>query len=286
MKINNNIKPSNDFIFKRLFSKKGNEDLLINLLKGILNIEIQKEAELETNILSNKLGVLDLKATLNTKEIVDIEIQVKDKKDMIDRTLYYWSGLFYNQLEEGNFYINTNKTITINILLFDIFKDEGPFLERLKIRRDYKNKIATDKLEIYFIQIPKFLKRKEEINKDLKDWLYFILQDEREVKRAMNENPKIKKAQEEYEYLTGDEATKRIAELRQKAIRDEGNAMYHAKEEGIAEGMKKGIQKGKQEGKMESKKEIAKKLLKKGMTIEEVENITELTRQEIEEIKR
>ena len=103
----------------------------------------------------------------------------------------------------------------------------------------------------------------------------------------MNENPKIKKAQEEYEYLTGDEATKRIAELRQKAIRDEGNAMYHAREEGIAEGMKKGIQKGKQEGKqegkMESKKEIAKKLLKKGMTIEEIENITELTKQEIEE---
>ena len=94
----------------------------------------------------------------------------------------------------------------------------------------------------------------------------------------MNENPKIKKAQEEYEYLTGDEATKRIAELRQKAIRDEGNAMYHAKEEGIAEGMQK--------GKMESKKEIAKKLLKKGMTIEEIESITGLTKQEIEKIKR
>ena len=47
--------------------------------------------------------------------------------------------------------------------------------------------------------------------------------------------------------------------------------MYHARKE------------GKEEGKMESKKEIAKKLLKKGMTIEEIESITGLTKQEIEE---
>ena len=37
----------------------------------------------------------------------------------------------------------------------------------------------------------------------------------------MKENEEIRKAQEELEYLTGDEEEKRLAELREKVIRDE-----------------------------------------------------------------
>ena len=42
---------------------------------------------------------------------------------------------------------------------------------------------------------------------------------------AMNQNEKIKRANEEYEYLTGDEAVKRREELRNRAIRDEAAAL-------------------------------------------------------------
>ena len=41
----------------------------------------------------------------------------------------------------------------------------------------------------------------------------------------MNQNKEIKKAQEEYEYLIGEESERRIAFLREKAIRDE-HAIY------------------------------------------------------------
>lgn len=45
------LKPKNDVIFKNLFSKAGNEDMLRELLEAILNIkiteiEVQKEVEL------------------------------------------------------------------------------------------------------------------------------------------------------------------------------------------------------------------------------------------------
>ena len=46
----------------------------------------------------------------------------------------------------------------------------------------------------------------------------------------MEKNKEIKKAQEEYEYLVGDEAERRLAFLREKAIRDETSiydAGYH-----------------------------------------------------------
>ena len=42
----------------------------------------------------------------------------------------------------------------------------------------------------------------------------------------MSNNEYIKKAEEELEYLSGDEETRRLAFLRDKAIRDEGSS-YH-----------------------------------------------------------
>ena len=57
---------------------------------------------------------------------------------------------------------------------------------------------------------------------------------------AVKENKQIAKAKKELEYLTGDEAVKRIAYLREKAERDYINNMLGAKEEGIEIGEKVG----------------------------------------------
>lgn len=92
----------------------------------------------------------------------------------------------------------------------------------------------------------------------------------------MEKNEEIKKANSEYEILTGDAYERRIAYLRDKAIKDENTAIAGAKEEGIKEGIKKGVEK--------TRKETAKKLVKKGMKIKEIEEITGLTKKDIEEI--
>ena len=92
----------------------------------------------------------------------------------------------------------------------------------------------------------------------------------------MSENENIKKAEEELEYLTGDEETRRLAYLREKAIRDEKAAIAQARDEGKAEGLL--------EGKAEGKKQIAKKMLVEGLTIESIVKITELTKEDIEKL--
>lgn len=89
----------------------------------------------------------------------------------------------------------------------------------------------------------------------------------------MIENENIKKAEEELEYLTGDEEIKRLAFLREKAIMDEKDAMSKAKREGIKEGIK------------ESRIDIAKKMLNKGIDIETISEITELEKEEVEKLK-
>ena len=59
----------------------------------------------------------------------------------------------------------------------------------------------------------------------------------------------------------------------------------YMKNEGIKEGINKGKEEGKEEGKQENKEEIAKKLLNKNMPLKEISEITELTTQEIKNLK-
>lgn len=270
-----NLNVTNDYIFKRIFGKQGNESILRDLLIAILEIPIEKvkimkDVHLERELEENKAGILDIKATLNNNITVNIEMQVRNQYNMIDRSLYYWANLYSNSLYKKQNYRENNKTIAINILGFNIFKD-GPYHEKCMIKREYNNEILTEDLEMHFIQIPKCAKAK--IKTKLDCWMQFIGNISKEgVNIAMKENKEIRKAQEELEYLSGDEEVRRIAELREKKIRDEITNLEGAKEEGE----KKGI--------LKSKIETAKKLLQENISIDTIIRATGLTKEEIEKL--
>ena len=69
----------------------------------------------------------------------------------------------------------------------------------------------------------------------------------------MEENKAIKKAIGELEQVSGDEKIRRIAELKEKYIRDEQASLEYAKDEGYKT--------GKEEGRPELKKEEMKGIL-------------------------
>ena len=267
------LKVTNDYIFKRIFAKKGNESILKDLLNAILGIKIKEievmaDTNLEKEIETRKLGILDIKAVLNNDTIIDIEIQILNSHNMVERTLYYWSGLYYNQLQKGEEYQESKRVIAINILDYNEFT-EGPYHEIAKLRREYMYRILTDKMEIHFIQIPKFKKQRKDMKTKLDIWMEFISQIDKEgVENAMSKNKEIKKAQEEYEYLTGEENERRIAFLMDKAIRDEKSAYVD----------------GKQDGERKKQREIAKKMKERGIEIKEIEEITGLNKKQIEDL--
>ena len=286
MNKNVELQLTNDYIFKRLFSKKGNEDILKDLLEGILEIPIEKvevmqEVELERIDIKDKIGVLDIKTIINEDTTVDIEMQIADEKNMIERTLFYWSGLYYTGLKRGQDYKLNNKVITINILMYNIFKEEK-YHTIATIKEDENNKKITDKLEIHFIELPKFLKSKEIGNKKLRQWLDFICNKRKgEIEMAVKENEKIAKASQEWEYLRGDEAVKRMAFLKEKWERDWNSSMRSAEETGI----EKGIRKGKKEGIKEGIEEVAIKMLQKAIDEMVIAEVTNLSLDEIGKIK-
>ena len=282
------LKLTNDFIFKKVFGKKGNESILKDLLEAILKIKIKKielqaEVELERELIDDKTGVLDIEATIDDNTIIDIEMQMRNQYNMKERSLYYWAGLYYTGLKKKEEYKENKRAITINIVNFDMFK-EGPYHEKIELRREYKNILLTNKLEIHFIQLSKFLKEgQEEKDKKMWQWLTFICNKNRkEVERVMKENKEIEKANEELEYLTGDDAVRRIAFLREKAERDYITNMSGARKAGL----EMGREEGRKEGEKEKTIEIAKEMLSKGIEIELIKEITKLTEEELENIKK
>ena len=128
---------------------------------------------------------------------------------------------------------------------------------------------------MHYLQLPKFKQKCKRISNKLDEWLAFISLENMEELR-MIENEKIKKAEEELEYLSGDEAERRIAYLRETAELDRRFAMTGARDQGRKEGKIEGIKTG--------IKEVAKKMLAEKMDIDIITKVTGLTKEEIEEL--
>lgn len=97
----------------------------------------------------------------------------------------------------------------------------------------------------------------------------------------MKENKDINKAIDELEQVSGNEKIRRIAELKEKYIRDEQASIEYAQDEGF----KHGEAKGRVEGEKNKSLEIAKNMLKKQMSIQDIAEVTGLSPEEIETLK-
>ena len=103
---------------------------------------------------------------------------------------------------------------------------------------------------------------------------------------AVKENEKIAKASQEWEYLRGDEAVKRMAFLKEKWERDWNSDMSSAKEIGMEEGIKEGMEKGVEEGMEKGIEEVARKMLQEEIDKTIISKVTNLSLDEIEKLKK
>ena len=302
------LSPKLDVVFQALFGEVGNESITKGFLETILerkidSIDLSRNPILRREFKEEKLGVLDIIAKLDKDEICNIELQIVDKKNIIERILYYWSRLYSRQIKSGEDYKILQKAIVILITDFKIENlEELDYHSRWKIIEDKQGKkiILTQKLEIDIIELPKIIgKEKEQDN--LLDWLYFLENPKSErVTEKMKENENLKEAVKKLDNLSEDEKMQRIADLRQKAIMDEKaiyekglevgiekgiqRGMEKGMEEGIQRGMEKGLEKGIMEGSQKEKIEIAKKMLELKIDKETIAEATGLTEQEMEKI--
>jgi predicted transposase/invertase (TIGR01784 family) len=90
---------------------------------------------------------------------------------------------------------------------------------------------------------------------------------------------------ETLKYISADDETRAIANLRQKTINDHNSEMTVAREEAREEGIAIGEERGRAEGELKEKTKIARNLLSIGLEVEQIAATTSLSIEEIEALK-
>ncbi len=270
----------------------GNEEITKDLLSAVLKepinkVELNCKEILEREVFDDKLGILDIRAKLNNNIDCDIEMQVIDQKNIEKRLLFYLSKIYGQNVRKGQKYKEINKCIAILFTDFNIeklkpikkYKTKWNFREE-----DYSDIILTDAMEIHIIELSKVKEFSE--NKELDIWVNFINGvGDFDMSKA---NEQVKKAKEILEEISENEHEQYLAHLREKYILDQNNLLdtgyERGFEKGLSDGFEQGIEQGIEQGSKQEKIEIAKKMKKQNYTIEEIQKITNLAKEEIEKL--
>ena len=272
------LSPLVDFLFKRLFGDEKNTDLLIHFLNAVFDesggpvitsVEILNPY-LDKDALSDKMSILDIKARTQDHALVNVEIQIRNERNIRERTLYYWAKLYEGQLTEGTSYRDLNRTITVNLLNFVDVANER-YHNVYRIRENIDGSLLTDRLEIHLLELPKLQNQGIPVDRRLVRWLSFLSARTRErMEELVRGDAVMEKAMTTLEFLSQDRQTRMLYEERQKGLHDYVSAIEDATEK----------------GKLEGKLEMARSLLAKGLGIEMIEEACGLAREQIEALRQ
>ena len=272
------LNPQIDFVFKKIFGTEKNKPILINFLNAVIkpttpikDVEI-KNNDIDKDFIEDKFSRLDVKATTSNKEHINIEIQVKNEYNMIQRTLYYWSKMYSEQIQNRDNYNKLERTVCINILNFKYLKNYK-YHNAYRLKEITSNEELTDLQEIHFIELPKFneIGNKEYVENvekmdALEKWLEFLIEPESNTVRELEKSSEeIRLAKDELYKLSMNSEEREKYNMREKAIYDRISALEGAREEG--------------------KLEVAKKLLIANVDMDIIVSSTGLSEDELMKIK-
>ena len=276
---------TDDYIFKRVFAFEGNESVLKDLLEAILRKNIKnvtiKNPEIIPYEREDKRGLLDIKAETDDGTVLDIEMQMEDKKNAEERGTLYAGNLITGQLQVGDDYKKLKKSIVIFITNYNFLKRNSyhsvgrmkfeDTLEEEYVDMGYseEEQIASKYIEFHYIELPKYKKKNSSKFTKLDQWMCVLTDRKEEMMLAEKENKEIKKAMNTLDYISSDPKER---ERHNSVIMDEYNRLIS--EQNFFEA-------GKEEGIIET----AKEMLKENIPIETIEKVTKLSREEIEKLK-
>lgn len=151
----------------------------------------------------------------------------------------------------------------------------------MRVANEHREYEINNVEKYIYIELEKFRKQNPDMKNKLNQWIAFIDRERGDLlEMAKKENKEIKEAEERYNVLTGDAELKRLAEVRLLSQLEGASVKKVAREEGREEGRKE----GRKEGQMAERLEIAKKMKSKNIPIEEIIELTCLTKEQIENL--
>jgi predicted transposase/invertase (TIGR01784 family) len=287
------INPLTDFGFKKLFGEEVNKDLLIDFLNQLLpekhrisDLTYQQNEHLPSAEFDRR-AIFDLYCESEKGEKFIVEIQRAKQNFFKDRSVYYASFPIQQQAMKGSewdFRLAAVYTIGILDFVFDEDKDDSEFIHTVQLKNQ-KNKVFYDKLTFIYIELPKFVKKVEDLETKMEKWLFVF----RHLAKLQN-RPKALQEKIYEKLFFAAEIAKYSREDREryeeslKYYRDMKNVIETAFEDGELKGKIEGIIEGITKGKLEERQEIAKKMKAIGIPLETIMVLTGVPQDEIEKL--
>jgi predicted transposase/invertase (TIGR01784 family) len=275
------IKPSQDFVFKRIFGAESHKRVLVCLLNSILkdnpriatveldNVEIPRDKK------DGKDVRLDIRARTPDGAVLDIEIQCVNRGELIHRSAFYQARMMPEEISAGESYNKIPNMISIWIADYVATNRKHHTNEIVYM---YKNtekdpiEIATDKFRTFIIELSKIEFKNVHRADMFSVWMMFVKHPEM-IPEEFLTIPEVREAMKELNHLSRDEKFRAEYEARQKLINDENSAVTVAMEKGLREGA------------LSKAKDTAFKLLSKGMDIGDIAEVTGLSEREIKNLR-
>jgi len=237
------INPRVDFAFKKLFGSEENKDLLMSLINAIVSDEDQvvdgklKNPYNLADYQAGKISILDIKAVDARGRWFNIEMQVNQDLDFDKRAIYYWSKLVTEQLSEGMMFRELRKTVSINILGFNLGSNDDAFHSRYRIMNVDTG--ADDRLhdifEMHYIELKKFRKDGDQIVSALDRWTLFLTRAHELKKNAIPEQLRLDKSVVKAIHAVDrmfDEDERQVYEVRMQALAEIESTLASANAQG------------------------------------------------------
>ena len=292
------INPFTDVGFKRIFGQEVSKPVLLAFLNALLTEErtivdlkfLDKE-QLGLSDVDRSL-IYDIYCETETGEHIIVEMQNKYQPYFKKRSIYYLSRSIVEQGERGSEWNYDIKAVYLvaflNFKLSDISQDFRTDVALMDMKR---RTVFSDKVRLIYLQLPYFTKEAEACESIFERFIYvlkhmdilqrmpWIAQDA--VFKKLSEIAEVGSLDRE-ERLRYDES---LRHYRDTIVVMEGQFM-----EGERKGLEKGRAEGRAEGFAEGEKQrsvdIARKMKAKGMSDEEISEMTGLPLSDIQNLDK
>ena len=282
------LNPKVDLTFKKVFGEHP------NLVKSLLNALLPLPEGMEivnVNYLTNesipdnpakKLSIVDVRCTDNYGRGFIVEMQSWWNKEFFSRTLFNAAQMYSKQLGKGNPFEQLKAVYALALVndnAFD-YKDDTDYIQEFYITNKKHPDDRRNDLSLIFVELKKY-KPTDRGSRAIKDlWLRFLTEIDENTENVDNNmlnNPDISQALEivEKSAYTDEELYRYNDYLLE--IMTHHNAMINERMEGRAEGRAEGLA----EGAKQQALNTAKKMFTKNYTIDEICEMTGLTRDDI-----
>ncbi|NEO37987.1 MAG: Rpn family recombination-promoting nuclease/putative transposase [Moorea sp. SIOASIH] len=265
------ISPKTDFAFKKIFGSDQSKDILISFLNAMIysgNSVIQDLEIIDPysagDVVDLKDTYLDVKAVLEDKTTVIIEMQLWNVEAFEKRVVYNLCKTYGNQLKSGQGYFDLNPVIALTITDFKLFPTTEKVISSFYFQEEEDHlPYQENELKMVFVELPKFTKQLEELESVVDKWIYFIKDAPslEVIPDQMREIPQLEQA-----LTIANQAGLSVSELekirkQEMFWEDRRGALSLAKREGREEGREEGRVEGREEGRVEGRVEGERSLL-------------------------